>query len=80
MADKATFEKTKLNFARILVEIDITKPPPAYVSFVDEHDELVQQMVEWNSEKCTKCSMFGHLAKNCRKGIKWSLETERTYS
>ena len=42
MADQATTNKSKINFASILVEIDIAKPMLEVVEFINEKDELVE--------------------------------------
>lgn len=71
-ADKHTKEKKLVNYARVLIEIDITKEIPEKVTFVDEFGDFIEQKVEceWKPIKYTKCKMFVLEEAQCRKGVR----------
>lgn len=71
-ADKFMKEKKLVNYARVLIDIDITKEIPETVTIVDDLGEIIKQKVEleWQPIKCSKCSMFGHKDSDCRKGVR----------
>uniref|UniRef100_A0A803PS30 CCHC-type domain-containing protein n=1 Tax=Cannabis sativa TaxID=3483 RepID=A0A803PS30_CANSA len=70
MVDQHTKDCTRVQFARILVEMDITDTPPRSVQYVDEHGQLVEQSIdyEWLLVKCKNCMGYGHIMADCRKG------------
>ncbi|KAF4392244.1 hypothetical protein F8388_012700 [Cannabis sativa] len=61
---------SRIQFARILVEMDITDSPPKSIQYLNEFGQLVEQAVdyEWLHVKCKNCRGFGHNSANCRKG------------
>ena len=67
--DRFTMEKTKLQFARLLIDIKLTDPFPEYIEFVNDHDVVVRVQVEyeWKPIKCQHCKMFGHIDVDCKK-------------
>ncbi|XP_062114133.1 uncharacterized protein LOC133825166 [Humulus lupulus] len=70
MVDQHTRDRTRVQFARVLVEMDITDSPPRIIQFLNEHGQLVEQGIdyEWLPMKCKHCSGYGHLMAECRKG------------
>ncbi|XP_062099754.1 uncharacterized protein LOC133805589 [Humulus lupulus] len=70
MVNQHTKERTRVQFARVLVEMDITDSPPRIIQFLNEHGQLVEQGIdyEWLPVKCKHCSGYGHLMADCRKG------------
>ena len=73
--DNATFNKDKMMFARVLVEMNIKHGLYDTISFTNEDDELVNVKVayDWKPTVCTKCNQLGHLENVCRVGMvqKW---------
>ncbi|XP_048499199.1 uncharacterized protein LOC125497012 [Beta vulgaris subsp. vulgaris] len=67
-ADRATIEKEKLHFARVLIEISINETLPDSVLFLNESDKMVEQLVhyEWKPDLCDVCHKYGHTGNNCR--------------
>ena len=56
--DNATITKTRLMYVRVLVEMNVNEGFPEELFFLNEHDELVSQPVqyEWIPVWCSKCS------------------------
>ncbi|KAL9232297.1 hypothetical protein vseg_007423 [Gypsophila vaccaria] len=69
-SDAASEERTKLGFARVMVELMVDQQFPTKVSFKDEKGEVIQVEVEyeWKPVTCSKCMGMGHQQENCRKG------------
>ncbi|RAL53724.1 hypothetical protein DM860_015452 [Cuscuta australis] len=67
--DKATATKSKLDFARIQIEVGIQKSFPEMVQFIDEDSRVISQKVEyeWSPTRCTLCKKLGHLEEECRQ-------------
>ncbi|XP_062080902.1 uncharacterized protein LOC133785700 [Humulus lupulus] len=70
MVDQFTRDRTRIQFARILVEMDITDAPPRMIQFLNEKGQLVEQGIdyEWLPMKCKTCLGYGHIMADCRKG------------
>ncbi|KAL9225038.1 hypothetical protein vseg_001010 [Gypsophila vaccaria] len=70
-SDIATTDKTKVGYARVMVELKMNQNMPDKVSFKDENGELVQVEVEyeWKPVTCNNCKGLGHLTDQCRKNI-----------
>ena len=47
MVDKFTRERSRVQFARVLVEMDITDNPPWSIQYLNEHGQLVEQGVDY---------------------------------
>ncbi|XP_074288696.1 uncharacterized protein LOC141613853 [Silene latifolia] len=60
--DVATEEKTRLGFARTMVELTVGQKFPGSVKFKDEHGKIVMIKVEyeWKRSICTKYKGMGH--------------------
>nr|XP_016472761.1 PREDICTED: uncharacterized protein LOC107794748 [Nicotiana tabacum] len=61
-ADECTTGSVRISYARMLIEMDITKPLPRYVKLQDHKGRLIQQEVtyDWEPKYCTKCLKIGH--------------------
>ncbi|XP_062103597.1 uncharacterized protein LOC133814683 [Humulus lupulus] len=72
MVDKFTRERSRVQFARILVEVEITDNPPRIMHYLNEQGQLTEQGVdyEWLPVKCKTCSGYGHSMADCRKEMK----------
>ncbi|XP_058783664.1 uncharacterized protein LOC131658381 [Vicia villosa] len=64
VTDECTANKLRVSYARILVEMDITKPPITEISIRDAEGNKRKQIVEydWRPNYCDKCQRIGH---NC---------------
>ncbi|XP_019259332.1 PREDICTED: uncharacterized protein LOC109237475 [Nicotiana attenuata] len=77
--DRATTNKERLAFARVLVEMSINQQYPKQVMFENEVGKIVKQEVyyEWKPTLCSNCKNFGHDLQDCRKLHKEEAETRR---
>uniref|UniRef100_A0A803PYN0 DUF4283 domain-containing protein n=1 Tax=Cannabis sativa TaxID=3483 RepID=A0A803PYN0_CANSA len=68
MVDQHTKDRTRLQYARVLVEMEITDAPPRFIPYFNEFGQLQDKNVEneWLPVKCAQCSKFGHTKANCR--------------
>ncbi|KAJ8430087.1 hypothetical protein Cgig2_006539 [Carnegiea gigantea] len=62
--DKYTKDKTFLNFARIIIEMNLEDNFPEYIDFVNEHNVVIRQK---KAIRCEHCKMYGYLKEECRK-------------
>ncbi|KAL9243840.1 hypothetical protein vseg_017680 [Gypsophila vaccaria] len=69
--DMATEERSKIGYARVMVELKIDQQLPAHVSFKDETGLLVSVGVEyeWKPVTCINCHGMGHTKEECRKNV-----------
>ncbi|XP_062080424.1 uncharacterized protein LOC133785186 [Humulus lupulus] len=69
MVDKFTRERSRVQFARIMVEMEINDNPPRTIQFLNEHGQLLEQGVEyeWLPKKCKTYAGYGHTMADCRK-------------
>ncbi|KAL9240803.1 hypothetical protein vseg_014981 [Gypsophila vaccaria] len=69
-SDSVTEQKTKLGYARVMVEVKVDKHLPDQVSFKDEVGQIVKIEVEyeWKPITCGICQKIGHSTNQCRKG------------
>lgn len=68
MADSMTESRERIQYARLLVEVD-TKKMPEIVLFANEKGVLVEQQVtyEWKPTQCSFCKGYGHEEPVCKK-------------
>lgn len=68
-ADRATTQKQRLQFARILVEVEPDQMYPDMVMFENECGAIIEQEVryEWKPVFCKACGNFGHDIREYRK-------------
>ncbi|XP_074301431.1 uncharacterized protein LOC141632819 [Silene latifolia] len=66
--DTATEERTRLGFARVMVELVVDQELPAKIAFKDEHGLVNQIEIEYELKpiKCKKCQRMGHDQEQCR--------------
>jgi len=67
--DKYTMDKTRLNYARLLIDIAIKGDFPGFIDFINDQDVVmrVQLEYEWKPIKCQHCRMYGHNEEDCIK-------------
>ncbi|XP_062086162.1 uncharacterized protein LOC133792269 [Humulus lupulus] len=72
MVDKFTRDRSRIQFASVLVEMEVTDNPPRNIQFLNEFGQIMEQEVEyeWLPIKCKACSGFGHAEMECRKELK----------
>lgn len=65
-ADQCTTKQTSVSYARILVEVNVTKKLPTEITMKDPSGRKFQQQIEfeWRPEFCAECSQIGH---DCNK-------------
>ncbi|XP_074265880.1 uncharacterized protein LOC141588331 [Silene latifolia] len=68
--DDATKEKTRLGFARVMIDVPFGKPIPEKIKFLDVDGSVICLKVEfeWKPLLCTQCNGIGHDTSKCRKG------------
>ncbi|XP_074266719.1 uncharacterized protein LOC141590000 [Silene latifolia] len=68
-ADPATTEKSKLSFAKIMVEVDVSKDLPTHVVLnVPNIGQITQKVVyEWLPYYCRECGKLVHTSYTCKK-------------
>ncbi|KAH0725212.1 hypothetical protein KY284_001077 [Solanum tuberosum] len=61
-ADECTTQVNRISFARILVEVDITKPLPKVIKIHVPKGRVSKQQIwfEWKPTFCQKCLQMGH--------------------
>ncbi|KAH0652563.1 hypothetical protein KY289_030241 [Solanum tuberosum] len=62
-ADECTTKQTRVSFARMLVEVDVTKPLPEEINVMDPTGKTIVQGVkyDWKPIFCQKCQVVGHV-------------------
>ncbi|XP_042038356.1 uncharacterized protein LOC121784258 [Salvia splendens] len=78
--DKATAAKSRLSFARICIEIDITKPPPEEIILDICGREIIQQ-IKWDKipAYCLDCKHVGHTKEVCYANGRTGRPMKRNY-
>ncbi|XP_074318592.1 uncharacterized protein LOC141655409 [Silene latifolia] len=68
--DAATQDRTRLRYARVMVELMVDQELPAQIAFKDEKGMVIRVDIEyeWRPVKCKKCQGMGHEMEHCRKG------------
>ncbi|XP_062103231.1 uncharacterized protein LOC133814259 [Humulus lupulus] len=67
--DQATQNRDKLQFARVLVEMDVSASFSNQICFEDEKGQLIyiEVLYEWKPDKCDICKGIGHTSDMCKK-------------
>ncbi|XP_074300302.1 uncharacterized protein LOC141631542 [Silene latifolia] len=65
--DPATEEKTRIGYARVMIEVSFGSALLDKVRFLDEHGDMVEVEVEyeWKPVACDVCHGVGHLSADC---------------
>ncbi|KAM3337261.1 hypothetical protein P3S68_031586 [Capsicum galapagoense] len=68
MVDHNTEERNDLNFARLLVEVEMGAELPDEVRFKNEKGVVMEQVVQydWKPTLCKFCTKYGHVEGDCR--------------
>ncbi|XP_062086022.1 uncharacterized protein LOC133792116 [Humulus lupulus] len=58
-----------MQFARVLVEIEISEALPKSIQFLNEKGKLMEQLLEfeWLPTQCRGCKVFGHTKSMCNR-------------
>uniref|UniRef100_A0A803PIE0 DUF4283 domain-containing protein n=1 Tax=Cannabis sativa TaxID=3483 RepID=A0A803PIE0_CANSA len=69
MTNKVTKNKERLNYPRILIEVQINQEFPEIISFTNELDQEVEVFVKYERipNICGNCEGMGHTTEVCRK-------------
>ncbi|XP_048501638.1 uncharacterized protein LOC125497954 [Beta vulgaris subsp. vulgaris] len=67
--DQATIKREKLQYARMLIEVQLNQVFPEKIVFLNEMDNIMEVEVnyEWKPVTCASCKGMGHTQKECRK-------------
>nr|XP_009764135.1 PREDICTED: uncharacterized protein LOC104215897 [Nicotiana sylvestris] len=67
--DECTTKQTQVSFARMLVEVNVTKPLSDKVEVMDPNGIIFQQVVtyDWKPLFCNKCQVIGHVCPKERR-------------
>ncbi|CAI9116411.1 OLC1v1017547C1 [Oldenlandia corymbosa var. corymbosa] len=81
-ADEYTITKSRVQYARILVEMVISENVPDRIVFEDEIGNIkVQNVVyEWTPTQCMSCHGYGHKTASCRLKKKVEIAKPKTPS
>ncbi|XP_016469076.1 uncharacterized protein LOC107791505 [Nicotiana tabacum] len=62
-ADECTTKQTRISYARMLIEVNITKTLPTEITVMDPRGRKLQQQLayDWKPNYCDKCQMIGHI-------------------
>ena len=62
-ADECTTKQTRISYARMLVEVNVTKSIPQKITVVDPYGKTFLQdvVLEWKPQYCDKCQKIGHV-------------------
>lgn len=65
--DRFTKSRERINFARVLVEVDVTAAPPSTIEVTLPNGREVQLRLHFESvlKLCTVCRQLGHYLANC---------------
>ncbi|KAK4724359.1 hypothetical protein R3W88_027138 [Solanum pinnatisectum] len=61
-ADECTTKQTRISYAKMLIEVNVTKPIPQQITVMDPNRGTFMQEVvlEWRPQYCDKCQKIGH--------------------
>ncbi|XP_075095239.1 uncharacterized protein LOC142173532 [Nicotiana tabacum] len=68
-ADACTTKVERISYARILVEMDVTRPLPRQIMVEDPNGKEFEQEVwyDWMPMYCNKCLQLGHVCQEPQK-------------
>ncbi|XP_019258271.1 PREDICTED: uncharacterized protein LOC109236533 [Nicotiana attenuata] len=69
-ADECTTKQTRISYARMLIEVNVTKTLPMEIKVMDPRGRTFQQTIEykWKPVYCDKCQVIGHICQNHQGG------------
>ena len=73
VTDECTTHKLRVSYARMLVEVDITRKLVEEIAIKDKDGRKIMQPIEyeWRPKFCDKCQKIGHQCGNGVKKKKW---------
>lgn len=76
--DDFTKEKTRLRYARILVDVDASKPMKRSLTMVHPNGSTIQQKIEYSYEPtyCAKCCSLTHSTERCKVEVKVAVQED----
>nr|XP_016463926.1 PREDICTED: uncharacterized protein LOC107786925 [Nicotiana tabacum] len=62
-ANECTTKQTRISYARMLIEVNVSKPLPEKITVMDPNGQIFQQEVEfeWKPQLCPQCLTIGHI-------------------
>ncbi|XP_062093774.1 uncharacterized protein LOC133799794 [Humulus lupulus] len=69
LVDKVNKDRSMMQFARVLVEVEITEKIPKSIQFLNGKGQLMEQLLEfeWLPTQCKECRVFGHTEMMCNR-------------
>ncbi|XP_062118601.1 uncharacterized protein LOC133832247 [Humulus lupulus] len=69
LVDKVTKDRSMVQFARVLVDGEITEDVPKSIQFLNQRGQLMEQMLEseWLPTQCKRCKVLGHAEAFCNR-------------
>ena len=63
IADECTTNQRRVSYARVLIEVDVSKPLPKVIPVEDKEDHVDDQafFIKWVPYFCQKCRALGHI-------------------
>ncbi|XP_019255064.1 PREDICTED: uncharacterized protein LOC109233643 [Nicotiana attenuata] len=67
-ADTCTTVADRISYARVLIEMDITRTLPGTIKLIDPNGKVIEQMVQydWKPQYCQTCCQTGHSCHNMK--------------
>ncbi|XP_057539826.1 uncharacterized protein LOC130817879 isoform X2 [Amaranthus tricolor] len=61
--DECTTNQRRVSYARVLIEVDVSKPLPKVIPVEDKEDHVDDQafFIKWVPYFCQKCRALGHI-------------------
>lgn len=68
MMDTHTYQKKKPDYARVLVEIDPSIPPPVSLDFLSYNNDIISVAIDYDfvPKFCSNCNRYGHYKDQCQ--------------
>ncbi|XP_026409193.1 uncharacterized protein LOC113304326 [Papaver somniferum] len=67
-SDKHTLERTRMSYARVCVEMDVTSDFPSFIPILFDGKELeISVEYTWKPPRCQACATFSHSSAKCPK-------------
>ncbi|XP_058765693.1 uncharacterized protein LOC131639209 [Vicia villosa] len=81
LTDECTSKKLRVSYARVLIEVDVTKQLRTQITIRDPQGEKMVQPVdyEWRPPYCTSCNKVGHEGKKKENPPKKKKESKQTW-
>ena len=81
-ADEYTTKQTRISYARMLIEVNVTKAIPQQITIVNPNGRtfLQEVVLEWKPQYCDKCQKIGHQCQPITKDAKEEKALEESHT